>query len=405
VRRDVDVTSILNPKKTPVTEDLIGNTYVYTAERGWKLYELTNHLGNVLVAVTDKKNGVPSSGNSSLIDHYTADVVSAGDYYPFGMLMPGRKFESSEYRYGFNGKERDNEVKGEGAQYDYGFRIYDPRTGQWLSIDPLASKYPAESPYLYTGGNPIFYADPDGRDRIVTITRINKDGSYTQLRKVEKGKFFYNEQYGVSGGTTYTKANIFQNFTIDLRNNKITNEISIGAEKEISSSEYHGRYIFPEVGDLSNTVQYGFRIYGKGKESNWQKGLPTASRESESIDLGSFLDLVGNMREAIKLEPSALATNPLVKRIYDTFDGIADAVEATATAIAAVAETTAKASTDPAASPKGEGLKRPYKDFKKGSSIHVRGDQPGQNRRVLTDSTLQCCEVRPAQDTFPKKRE
>jgi hypothetical protein len=90
VRRDVDVTSILNPKKTPVTEDLIGNTYVYTAERGGKLYELTNHLGNVLVTVTDKKNGVPSTGNSSLIDHYTADVVSASDYYPFGMMMPGR---------------------------------------------------------------------------------------------------------------------------------------------------------------------------------------------------------------------------------------------------------------------------------------------------------------------------
>ncbi len=55
VRRDVDVTSILNPKKTPVTEDLIGNTYVYTVERGWKLYELPNHLVNVLVTVRTRR--------------------------------------------------------------------------------------------------------------------------------------------------------------------------------------------------------------------------------------------------------------------------------------------------------------------------------------------------------------
>jgi RHS repeat-associated protein len=165
VRRDLDVTSILNPKKTPVTEDLIGNTYVYTAERGGKLYELTNHLGNVLVTVTDKKNGVPSSGNSSLIDHYTADVVSASDYYPFGMLMPGRKFESGEYRYGFNGKENDDELKGEGNQQDYGFRIYDPRLGKFLSVDPLAPDYPELTTYQFASNSPIAHIDLDGLEK------------------------------------------------------------------------------------------------------------------------------------------------------------------------------------------------------------------------------------------------
>ena len=50
--------------------------------------------------------------------------------------MPGRTFSSSSYRYGFNGKENDNEVKGNGNQQDYGMRIYDPRLGRFLSIDP-----------------------------------------------------------------------------------------------------------------------------------------------------------------------------------------------------------------------------------------------------------------------------
>ena len=47
-----------------------------------------------------------------------AIVNSAQDYYAFGMLMPGRTYTApnqASYRYGFNGKENDNEVgKGEG---------------------------------------------------------------------------------------------------------------------------------------------------------------------------------------------------------------------------------------------------------------------------------------------------
>jgi hypothetical protein len=43
------------------------------------------------------------------------------------MGIPGRSFKAGNaYRYGFNGKENDNEVKGSGNQIDYGLRIYDP---------------------------------------------------------------------------------------------------------------------------------------------------------------------------------------------------------------------------------------------------------------------------------------
>jgi RHS repeat-associated protein len=52
--------------------------------------------------------------------------------------MPGRKYSAGTgYRYGFNGKENDNDVKGEGNQQDYGFRIYDPRLGRFISVDPF----------------------------------------------------------------------------------------------------------------------------------------------------------------------------------------------------------------------------------------------------------------------------
>ena len=87
------------------------------------------------------------------------------------MLLPGRKYSqpNSSYRYGFNGKEKNNEISGEGNSYDFGARIYDPRLGRWLSLDPSQAKYPYLSPYNAFDNNPIYFSDPDGKDAIATI--------------------------------------------------------------------------------------------------------------------------------------------------------------------------------------------------------------------------------------------
>jgi RHS repeat-associated protein len=135
---------------------------IITTLRGTRTYELSNHLDNALVMISDKKIGV--SGNGVTVDYYTADVVSANDYYAFGMIEPGRTFNGGSYRYGFNGKENDNEVKGAGDQLDYGSRIYDPRVGKFLSVDPLSSTFPFYSPYHFSGNNPIRNIDMDGAE-------------------------------------------------------------------------------------------------------------------------------------------------------------------------------------------------------------------------------------------------
>ncbi len=145
---------------------------------GSRSYELTNHLGNLLSVISDKKIGIENSG---VVDFYTAEVLSQNDYYPFGMLMPGRQYKVDGYRYGFNGKENDDEVKGEGNQQDYGMRIYDPRLGRFLSVDPLTRSYPMLTPYQYASNNPIENIDLDGQEGTRHKIQI---GGYTLLEVI-----------------------------------------------------------------------------------------------------------------------------------------------------------------------------------------------------------------------------
>ncbi len=104
---------------------------------------------------------------------YSAVINSMTDYLAFGAPMTGRQFNGNGYRYGFNGKENDNEVKGvTGSQQDYGLRIYDPRLGRFLSVDPLTAKYPFYTPYQFAGNKPIVAIDVDGtEDQWVQIQR------------------------------------------------------------------------------------------------------------------------------------------------------------------------------------------------------------------------------------------
>jgi RHS repeat-associated protein len=84
------------------------------------------------------------------------------------MIMPARKYSASNlYRYGFNGKENDNDVKGEGNQIDYGKRVYDSRIGRFLSTDPLTSQFPYYTPYQYAGNKPIWAMDLDGAEELI----------------------------------------------------------------------------------------------------------------------------------------------------------------------------------------------------------------------------------------------
>jgi len=177
------------------------DTRVFNFTRGDKFFELSNHLGNVLATINDKKvqvddgtyahnssTGLLEKVNGTLdgvLDYYNADVVTANDYYPFGMEMPGRKFVQvgKSYRYSINGQEKDSELNENTTTAEYW--EYDSRIARRWNADPVIKEW--ESPYLCFSGNPIFYADPDGMDpedpkgktlpEVVVVAKIPKEGT------------------------------------------------------------------------------------------------------------------------------------------------------------------------------------------------------------------------------------
>ncbi len=136
---------------------------------GNKAYELTDHRGNVLTTVTDRR--IQHTTDATTVDYYTADVATASDTYSFGLTQPGRQYGAAQ-KYGYNGKENDNDI---GNSQNYGMREYDLFANTFWSVDPLSPKYPELSSYQFASNSPIQAIDLDGLEAHV-LTGSNETG-------------------------------------------------------------------------------------------------------------------------------------------------------------------------------------------------------------------------------------
>ncbi len=167
---------IANNIQTTIPTALIeNNSYRNTTE-----YELTSHLGNVLATITDSRTPSTLLGGAG---GGLATLLTATDYYAFGMAIPDRKYSlnNTKIRYGFNGKENDGET---GTQ-DYGFRIYNPALGRFLSVDPLTKDYPWYAPYQFAGNKPIQAIDIDGLEEYHIQLKFDKITSKAMLSSIQ----------------------------------------------------------------------------------------------------------------------------------------------------------------------------------------------------------------------------
>jgi RHS repeat-associated protein len=177
------------------------DTSIFSRILGYKYYEMTNHLGNVLATISDKK--IPHDDNlDGTVDRYSANIISASDYTAYGSEMYGRCFNSKHSQNGFNHKRKDNELYpgGDGNEYDYGMRLYNPRLGKFMSLDPLMRKYPFWSPYQFAGSVPIAAIDLDGGELKSVVAELGEHADGTlYITKIDDVKILDNWSTKIDG--------------------------------------------------------------------------------------------------------------------------------------------------------------------------------------------------------------
>ena len=133
-------------------------------------YFLTDHLGSTRVVAK-----VTPTGRIDL---------DRKDYYPFGKEWTQSGMPTSSNRYMFSGKERQDIESDDCVTtplYDFGARFYDPDGVCFLQQDPLMEKYYSIGQYNYCVGNPIKFADHDGRKIVDAKGRVlYQNGQWTK---------------------------------------------------------------------------------------------------------------------------------------------------------------------------------------------------------------------------------
>jgi RHS repeat-associated protein len=130
------------------------------------------------------------------------------------MQMPGRNGDDgNSYRYGFQGQEKDDEIKGEGNSVNYKYRMHDPRIGRFFAVDPLAAEYPFYSPYAFSGNQVIHMVELEGLEP--SQPRYKWEGSkgyaskgdkYKQDNSITSNNIMYVEGYEVLERRIYDNA-------------------------------------------------------------------------------------------------------------------------------------------------------------------------------------------------------
>ncbi|MBI3133518.1 MAG: hypothetical protein HYZ14_02475 [Bacteroidetes bacterium] len=284
-------------------EDYVGYTGSETGLKGyWKVSEGS---GTNYDDVTSQSNdltttGSPSWSNDAMVDYYTADVQSYSDYFPFGMMLPGRNGSASDYRYGLNGMEKDSEIKGEGNSYTTDFRLYDPRIGKWLSLDPAEKKYPGFSPYNAFLDNPMYYSDPRGDDPPQNFKQYTAAGGGSIHLPAGANVTTYSQQDYSDAVEKYGQATVDQSgiqvgqvksfsFGSQEFNNKMVSPGSSGVVKSGGYVNSQGeQYKTPDIsfsgGTLQTEMSLNFSLENTGSTSSAQvvQVVETTNKEPEA---------------------------------------------------------------------------------------------------------------------------
>jgi RHS repeat-associated protein len=217
--------------------------------------------------------GLKHTNYNSDVKMYTRENPITGLFDVNGTLMikPVSPLLKSSYNYKYQGQERQDEL---GLNWDsFKYRNYDYAIGRFMSIDPLAEKYPYNSTYAF---------------------QENKMGMGRELEGLELGGAEFNK-YAAELGKSVTGVldNIQAAFTISHEHEIVPNTLSVVSS---STTTYNGNFTsyamssqYPNFGDsnLFNKpkVENKTQVQATAKATVVVEGVSVTASHTESKDV------------------------------------------------------------------------------------------------------------------------
>ncbi|WP_421774268.1 RHS repeat domain-containing protein [Gracilimonas sp.] len=285
-----------------------GGDVLGTYDGSQRRYFIKDQLGSI-------RTTVDQSGN---VDGYD-------DYYPFGLIMPGRSSNSANPadNYKFTGHERDDEGN---LTLDYMMaRNYDPEIGRFLQTDPLSAEYPGISPYSYVLNTPLSLNDPSGKfptcidncDEIYSIgsTIENKYGNF---RYIGKNRWLdVNNQ--IEFGSEIASQFIDKINSMEGGFNLIPNQNGPFFYSEIGYTAVEGTGIHG-----SHVAGGGFNVFYNGSQSNmtYSGYVKTSANAGQKINNESSLNILqnGNVTNSSTFNPNAPTISPFYGKMSNHYN-------------------------------------------------------------------------------------
>ena len=280
-----------------------------------KYFFFKDHLGSVRAVVDNSYN-----------------IVSAIDYDMWGDKVQGRIYNGDSTKFGFTGKEQDEE-----NLYNYfGARYYDSRIGRWGSPDKIEFKALGWTPYRAFFDNPLMYTDPDGRFEFPQAKDFPRLANYLsdEIQSIALNNKIMNALVKYSGlstkeikdalewgeGPTISVTNLegaFGQFSMNIGSNELILDVDMVNLLENSDKNTSDVYLFM----VAVTILHELTHYGVDKSGldYWDVSTLRAAEHGEFFERAAYGKEIQSYKAAIDYLNSFNERKKLAKRYYPEY--------------------------------------------------------------------------------------